>query len=252
MNTDPHTQPNKICPDNEPGITPLTPPQGKQIAEILCQASERLLWQHCQTWAYDKKPQTQLHFRVGTGRATYHSVTGNQHIITFGQKMVLDKHNPVRAREWVTYKEIEARQYFSSQPSFTNILAHTCCHEFAHFIQTINGWWRRRSVHNKSFYHILDRLHHSGKAAELETLIIQQHQLHKLPIQFSQSAHHEYSNKQFNIGDNVCFMRQKKLIQGRVKRINQYTLSIYPVDPTDPVLYYRVPPSQVGKILPQD
>ena len=77
--------------------------------------------------------------------------------------MLQNKRNLEDARNWVTSYEIETKGYFDGQLNYLNLLAHTCCHEFSHLIQSINGWCKKGSIHNEDFYGILDQLYERVK-----------------------------------------------------------------------------------------
>lgn len=161
--------------------------------------------------------------------------------------MLSNKRNVEDARNWITSHEIESRQYFNGQLNYAHLLAHTCCHEFAHLIQVINGWWKRGSIHNADFYRILDQIHQSGKAQEVLAFVNEQALKQNIPLDFFESSHSNLPREDFNVGDAVWLSINGQKISAHVKRINKRTLSVYPVDPKPNVNYYRVPSSLLTK-----
>lgn len=119
----------------------------KEIAEIMCHATENVIHPLC----IDIHKSRPLTCRVGSGKATYHV----NKTITYGVKMVESKLTESSARLWTTGKEIIKRKYFD-EFNFQNIIIATILHEYAHYIQVISGGRHHRSVHNEEFYKILD------------------------------------------------------------------------------------------------
>lgn len=138
----------------------------EKIANLLIMASENILLKDIQPWLDKKHPHNKLGFRVGSGQKTYHrKLAENKHLITFGVKMILSKlESQLTASGWTTGREILSRNYFNSEVTPQTSLASVVLHEFAHYIQTINGQRHYGSVHNEHFYKILDRMHESGSA----------------------------------------------------------------------------------------
>lgn len=218
-----------------------------QLAEVLCRTTHHVLWRPSETWAKQRKPNITFQCRVGSGRATYHSQRNNMHRITYGQKMLQNKRNLAEARNWITCYEIESRGYFQGELNYAHLLAHTCCHEFSHLIQSINGWWKRGSIHNQDFYRILDQLYQSGKAGQVLEDLKNQASQQNIDLNFHDANPPETPCTSFNIGDRVWLSINGQKIAGHIKRINKRTLTVFPINQTENVRYYRVPPSQVAK-----
>lgn len=140
-----------------------------RIVNLLIMASENILLKDIQPWLEKKHPENKLSFRVGNGYKTYHrKLATNRHLITFGTKMVYSKlHSQFYASGWTTGKEILSRGYFNSNITPQTALASCVVHEFAHYIQSINGKRHYGSVHNEYFYEILDRIHSNGAAQKV-------------------------------------------------------------------------------------
>lgn len=194
----------------------------RHLAQLLCELSDKFLWQPRIAWAQSRIPNVQLTFKVGTGKKTYHMGDGNTHAITFGSKMVLKKRYSARAcAVWTTGQEILQRGYFGSRLELPELLTHTACHEFAHFVQVILGRRYRGSCHNDEFYQILDRIHHKGHADHLLTIFKREAQRRRLDTRF-------ISNEQlqsFAVGEMVTWLGRGQKFIAKVIRVNQRTLS---------------------------
>lgn len=150
-----------------------------------------------------------LALRVGSGQATYHRYdpTQKQHLITYGARMIAAKHQPETAQGWLSTREIRSRGYFGGEVSVLNLLAHTCCHEFAHLLQHSAGQRHYGSVHNRHFYEALDELHTSGAAHATRQYLSEQAAL--AGIELSGSAFElpapMQARQQWQVGDAVRF-----------------------------------------------
>lgn len=189
------------------------------IAQLMCRATEETLAPLADGVA--------LRLRVGSGRATYHRydpATG-EHRINYGVRMVADKASPEACAAWLSAREISGRGYFGGTLSESNLLAHTCCHEFAHLLQTRHGQRRRGSVHNRAFYRLLDDLHGDGHADALRRSLNRYSEAMEQPLGTSAVAVTEPSARKagFEPGDVVHFGRG---LQGRVLRVNRKTCTI--------------------------
>ena len=124
-----------------------------QIAEGMSVCTMEILWKQSENWRQKLGLVHQLNCRVGTGKSTYHrQLDLTEHEITYGRCMVEDKlASSAAAINWTTGQEIVERGYFAGEISAINLIAHTCCHEFSHVIQSIRGWRSRGGVHNKEF-----------------------------------------------------------------------------------------------------
>ncbi|MFT7465505.1 MAG: hypothetical protein ACI9EF_003874 [Pseudohongiellaceae bacterium] len=138
----------------------------RQLAAMLGDAVEQVLWPHYEGRVLAGSRQIQLRTRVGGGRATYHrSGPRSQHLIVFGWKMVQHKSSGWGAAvRWRSGKEMVARSYFDGRITLNAVLAHAACHEFAHLIQSVEGGRTRGSVHNRAFYAVLDSIYGDGVA----------------------------------------------------------------------------------------
>lgn len=158
----------------------------KYIAELMVTASETVLYSKHKAWVQMKHPGVSLKFRVGTGKATYHSSPVNnvgprKHQITYGVKMVASKHSSYsQAILWTTGKEILLKGYFDKRVTLQTLLAHTILHEYAHFYQVLSGGRTRGSVHNEKFYRILNQLHECGLSNELLYYLMENEEYRKM------------------------------------------------------------------------
>ena len=117
----------------------------------MCQTTRDILWTPAEGWVQQANPGAGLALRVGSGQATYHRFDPRkkQHLITYGARMIAAKHQPATAQGWLSTREIRGRGYFGGEVTVLNLLAHTCCHEFAHLLQHSAGQRHYGSVHNR-------------------------------------------------------------------------------------------------------
>ena len=204
---------------------------------------ERLLWQTSEP----NQTGHSLMVRIGSGRATYHRYQPEErtHTINLGIKMIAAKQQPADCGAWLSTREILARRYFGGEISEANLLAHTCCHEFAHLLQAARGERRYGSVHNRAFYDQLDQLYHRGHANKLRLWLIQEGQRHGWavathPVDLDTTpgpvaSHH------FSKGERVYFWYRDTRHTGRITRINRQTCSVIGIGVSQG-LRFRVPP----------
>lgn len=219
--------------------------QCQRIARLLCQASEQVLWEYSRTWLEAQPGQHRLHCRVGHGEATYYRTAGiNDHILTYGWKMVASKRDEKAARRWRTGREIVSRGYFGGDITLPALLAHTCCHEFAHLVQSIRGWIARGSIHNAQFYRVLDRIHASGAADRVLDYLLQQARAEDIVLAFrpARTLPAGAVGPAFRIGQMVSFSYKGGPIEGEVIRVNRNTVNVRPIRPYLGDTYFRVSP----------
>jgi hypothetical protein len=193
----------------------------RQLGELMCTVTEQVLW---------SPSHNQLMCRVGSGQATYHRFDphSRQHQITYGVRMIEAKHHPDTARGWLSGREIQQRGYFDGQLSPLNLLAHTCCHEFAHLLQHNAGKRFRGSVHNPHFYRILDDLHASGRAAATRATL--QDLAEKQGLQLSDDGFElpdpVNEGRHWAVGDTVAFAAGGGEKRGKILRVNRKTCTV--------------------------
>lgn len=189
-------------------------------------------------------PACRLRTRIGSGRATWHRYDPrpDEHCITIGARMVADKAQPALCGGWLSAREILGRGYFEGGLSELNLLAHGCCHEFAHLLQTRAGGRRKGEVHNAAFYQWLDRLHSAGAAHSLRARLAEQARAQGWVLSTDRvSVAAETALRDFSVGAQVRFGPG---LQGRIRRVNRRTCT---VDGTGPCRgrRYRVPPQMM-------
>lgn len=214
-------------------MTPIS--HSRQLGELMCTVTEQVLW---------SPALNTLVCRVGSGQATYHRFdpTSRQHQITYGARMIEAKHRPETANGWLSGREIQQRGYFAGQLSPLNLLAHTCCHEFAHLLQHNAGQRFRGSVHNRHFYRILDELHANGHAetsrrALLDLAVEKGVALSGKAFEIPEPLDHRAN---WNVGDRVSFNTSTRELTGEILRVNRKTCTVKGIGPFRGVCY-RVP-----------
>ena len=214
-----------------------------QLGQLMCQATREILWEPASDWPQAHGGNT-LVCRVGSGQATYHrfDTRKKQHLINYGVRMISAKHQPETAHGWLSTREIRRRGYFDGDVSTLNLLAHTCCHEFAHLVQQSAGQRRYGSVHNRHFYDILDQIHANGGAEILRHYLASQASRQQLPLPDTifKMPENQTLVRRWQVGDNVTFGENARQRQGKIIRVNRKTCT---VDGTGPSkgMRYRVP-----------
>jgi hypothetical protein len=198
-----------------------TPSHSRQLGDLMCTVTEQVLW---------SPASSRLVCRVGSGQATYHrfDTRTGQHRITYGARMIEAKHRPETASGWLSSREIQRRGYFGGQLSTLNLLAHTCCHEFAHLLQHSAGQRFRGSVHNRHFYRILDELHTSGRARATREALSGQAAQRGLALPDDEFGLTETGTDVGNwaIGDAVVFAAGAHEREGEILRVNRKTCTV--------------------------
>lgn len=201
-----------------------------QIADTLCKLTEEVLWNSDSFSELIAFNHFKLKTRIGCGMATYCKFNPKEKLftITYGRKMIESKFNQQQAKRWMSYREIASRRYYDQNTSLINVLAHTVCHEFAHVIQQINAPIVKGSIHNASFYSILDKIHLTDDVTTLRN---------KIEYHFSSnSLSPEYNNDviltdiketiNVSIGMPVTFLHKKKTYSGKIIKINKKTVHV--------------------------
>jgi len=210
----------------------------------MCQATRDILWAPAENRIQAQNRGAGLTLRIGSGQATYHRYDPRhkQHLINYGVRMIAAKHQPETALGWLSTREIRGRGYFGGEVSVLNLLAHTCCHEFAHLLQHSAGQRHYGSVHNQHFYKALDELHGSGAANATRQYLSEQAAL--ADIELSGSAfklpNPIQALRQWQIGDAVRFGHGRIEKKGEVIRVNRKTCTVL-VSHQSRLLRYRVP-----------
>lgn len=194
------------------------------IANLMVQATNDILLKKNQEWLKIKHPKKSLTCVIGSGKKTYHIQTStNSHKITYGIKMIENKIGSFKdASRWTTGKEIVNRKYFDGDLTIQKVLAHTVCHEYAHFIQVLGEYREYRSVHNDKFYEILDRIHKSGAANLVLDYLNEFSDFSELKFKDNSKIESpKYIKSDINKGDVISFKsRDGKIIKTRVLKLN--------------------------------
>lgn len=211
----------------------------RQLGELLCDATQQILW----PLATDRS-NNRLQCRVGHGQATYHRYDPRHslHLITYGVRMIEAKQQGSSAAAWLSTREISRRHYFAGAISPLNLLAHTCCHEFAHLLQQLDGKRFRGSVHNRHFYGILDDLHARGYGERVQSYLAERAQRQGLSLsdQRLEMPDPASARAHWQAGDKVYFGEGQNHRVGHILRVNRKTCTV-----ACPALHgqlrYRVP-----------
>ena len=223
--------------------------QAYEIGDLLCEATEQLLWPAASQWVHARQPASILECRVGRGQATYHRFDARQqhHLITYGARMVAAKQQAETAIHWLSSREIQQHRYFDGELSTLNLLAHTCCHEFAHLLQQVAGKRLRGSVHNRHFYRLLDDLHEQGKAEEVRDFLQGEARQRSLALSATPFTRPDQRTliTQWQVGDRVCFGDPPHRKRGRILKVNKKTCTVA-CDPG--TVRYRVPVQMLRRL----
>ncbi len=215
----------------------------------MCQATREILWEPASDWAQAHGGKM-LVCRVGSGQATYHRFDARkkQHLINFGVRMIIAKHQPETALGWLSTREIRGRGYFDGEVSTLNLLAHTCCHEFAHLLQQSAGQRRHGSVHNRHFYDVLDQVHESGGAETTRQFLANQAFRQQLPLPDTVFTMPDNQTliRQWQVGQTVNFGVGARQRQGRIIRVNRKTCTVDGTGPSKGARY-RVPVQMLSR-----
>jgi len=216
------------------------------LGKLMCSVTEELLWQPAASWIRGRSPGGSLHCRVGSGQATYHRYDPRtrQHQITYGVRMIMAKQQAESAIGWLSSREILQRGYFGGELTTPNLLAHTCCHEFAHLLQHSAGKRFHGSVHNRHFYEILDQLHESGGAEATRDYLTELARQQGLPLPHEplEIVQPQQLAADWQVGDAVHFGHGQTQHQGKIIRVNRKTCTVAGTGPSRG-LRYRVPVS---------
>ncbi|WP_291820265.1 hypothetical protein [Marinobacter sp.] len=202
----------------------------REIGTLMCQATREILWQPAADWVRDRSGAVRLVCRVGAGQATYHRFdsTRRVHLINYGARMIAAKQAAESAEGWLSTREIRQRGYFEGEVSPLNLLAHTCCHEFAHLLQQSAGQRHYGSVHNRHFYRILDQLYDSGGAEATRTWL--EGRAATLNVDLSarrlELPDPKAQAMRWQPGDAVWFGEGSARRQGLVRRVNRKTCTV--------------------------
>lgn len=210
----------------------------------MCQATHDILWAPAEAWVREQNRGAGLALRVGSGQATYHRYDPriNQHLINYGVRMIAAKHQPGTAQGWLSTREIRGRGYFGGEVSVLNLLAHTCCHEFAHLLQHSAGQRHYGSVHNRHFYAALDELHDSGAASATRQYLTEQAANAGIELSGAPFTMPDPTKElqQWQAGDAVSFGEGRSEKIGKILRVNRKTCTVA-VSQKSRLLRYRVP-----------
>ncbi|MDK8462267.1 hypothetical protein [Marinobacter sp. SS13-12] len=208
----------------------IEPSKAHRLGQLMCETTSAILWPPAKDWVRKQAPATTLLCRVGSGQATYHRFDPRlkQHQITYGKRMIMAKHQPDAVAGWLSGREIRQRKYFDGEVTTLNLLAHTCCHEFAHLLQHVSGQRYRGSVHNTHFYRILDELHGSGGADAARRHLAEQAESAGIPVpdETIQAPDTRQLMLKWAVGDAVGFGAGRRQLQGTIIRVNRKTCTV--------------------------
>ena len=201
----------------------------QQLATIMGDITITVLWQSsfCKSLLDTSSPQ--LKTRVGSGRATYckYHRLNNELCITYGKKMISSKFNHNEAELWLSFRELVNKQYFEGDSRLLNVLSQTICHEFSHALQQLQGKVFKGSIHNQHFYQILDQLHINGLAKEVKQALDNKCNHAGIDLSYAYDTQSTtIADIKFTLNDKVQFRHKKKLMSGKIIKINKRSLTI--------------------------
>lgn len=201
-----------------------------QIGQLMCEATREILWQPAGAWLGSRATGAALHCRVGSGQATYHRYDSRSkvHLINYGLRMIAAKQRAETAEGWLSTREIQGRGYFNGELSPLNLLAHTCCHEFAHLLQYSAGKRSYGSVHNRHFYEILDQLHERGGATATRHFLAREADDRGLDLPAGVFAlpDRQALARNWQVGEAVSFGEGAGQRYGQIIRVNRKTCTV--------------------------
>lgn len=222
-----------------------------QIGQLMCEATREILWHSAGDQLRSRASGAALRCRVGSGQATYHRYDSRRklHLINYGLRMIAAKQQATSAEGWLSTREIQGRGYFGGELSTLNLLAHTCCHEFAHLVQYSAGHRTYGSVHNRHFYDILDRLHGSGTAEETRQFLLRESKRGgiQIPDTAFELPDRTKPSRQWHVGEPVSFGEGARRREGEIIRVNRKTCTVQGTGMARGSRY-RVPLSMLRKI----
>lgn len=211
---------------------PMTILESQSIAQMMCDVTEQHLLPYVIDWIQTKDFKYKLGFVSGMKKSTYCEYkTGNIFKIVYGSEMIKHKHDDFGdASNWLSSKEIFRHQYYGGRISFVNLLAHTCLHEFSHFVQfvmdlTANGERRKFKAHGPEFYKILSKLHLNPLAITVRDELGHRLSRNNLPLRFGcgieevPPEHLEFIGGLIT-GSPIEFNYKGKVIAGAIESIN--------------------------------
>lgn len=220
-----------------------TPFPSRKTAQLLVQVAKDIVWPGLLEIASKHQiTMAPLKVKVGSGLKTYHCLENPRkpvHHIIFGERMVIDKRDPVRARAWLTCIEIVEKGYFDGATTYLNMLAHVILHECAHALQTAAGDRRRGEVHNDEFYAWLGRLH--KKVGEQTVTVLKMlAEQQGIELEYDQSKvgteKNVLSARDLILGKEYEFKAKSGLVQATLVKVNRRTATFEKGPST-----YRVP-----------
>lgn len=221
-----------------------------QIGQLMCEATREILWQPAGVHLRIRATGAALLCRVGSGQATYHRYDSRRklHLINYGLRMIAAKQQAATAEGWLSTREIQGRGYFKGELSPLNLLAHTCCHEFAHLLQYTAGKRTYGSVHNHHFYEILDRLHESGSATATRLFLAREADYRGIELPDTPFAMPDSRAlaRNWEVGQTVSFGEGVRQHHGQIIRVNRKTCTVQTKGPSRGSRY-RVPLSMLRK-----
>ncbi|MFO7527979.1 MAG: hypothetical protein R6W86_04125 [Marinobacter sp.] len=201
-----------------------------QIGQLMCEATREILWQPAAGRLSTQATGGVLRCRLGSGQATYHRYDPRRklHLINYGLRMIAAKQRAETADGWLSTRELRGRSYFGGELSTLNLLAHTCCHEFAHLLQYSAGQRAYGSVHNRHFYEILDHLHDSGAAMATRDFLLRCStskgiRIPDAPFELPDRAS---IASQWQVGEPVAFGEGAHRREGQIVRVNRKTCTV--------------------------
>lgn len=163
--------------------------------------------------------------------------------------MIASKFKAHEIHDWLTSREISRYKYFDGEITLLNVLTHTICHEFSHFIQQIHGQSFRGSIHNSYFYTILDSFYSNFTADKVRSELAIRCQQKQIQLEFDNSKLPLSIQTHYQKDDKISFQHGNKTRHGVITNVNRKTVTVVTTDKLFRRQLWRVPYSHLIKSI---
>lgn len=208
-------------------------------------------------WAQERVGEFSFSLHLGRGRRTYlrhsqiptrtgllkRSTMQHEFKLVYGRRCIAEMFDPEQYHRWKSFAELKNNlgPHHSEPLTPLRHLSHIVLHEFSHFVQSVLGQRYNGSVHNREFYHILERsyaadsdlqvmqflLDACGDCPETIAALHTGYGSQRLPLPtaaaFSPRARAPHG---FQRGQQVSFVYRRKTYTGTITRLNKQRASV--------------------------